>query len=65
MADAASDNSASTLRQPWLALPIALTLDPARGDTLSTAARSGTTLPLALEPHGAAIVRVAAQVPQP
>jgi tRNA(Arg) A34 adenosine deaminase TadA len=44
---------------------IALTLDLARGNTLGLASRAGTTLPLALEPHYAAIAHVAAQRAQP
>lgn len=44
---------------------IALTLDLARGDALGAAARAGTTLPLALESHYAAIAHIAAQLPQP
>ncbi len=43
---------------------IALTLDLARGDALGAAVRAGTTLPLALEPHYAAIAHIAAQAPQ-
>lgn len=43
---------------------IALTLDLTSGDALGAAARAGTTLPLALESHYAAIAHVAAQAPQ-
>lgn len=44
---------------------VALTLDLAATDTLGPAARSGATLPAALAPHHAALLRVASDTPGP
>ena len=43
---------------------VRLTLDLAKQDALGQAARSGTRLPLALEPHADVIVRAAQFAPR-